>query len=104
MLLYYSYMKKGYVYILTNKYNNVFYVGVTSNIKRRIYEHRNHKLKGFTNKYDVIKVIYIEVFDKITDAITREKQIKGWSRQKKIDLIKTCNSSFDDLYNTIINS
>ena len=97
-------MKKGYVYILTNKYNSVLYIGVTSNIKRRLLEHREHKNKGFTNKYDVLKIVRIEIFNKITDAITREKELKGWTRDKKLSLIKEENPNFNDLYNDVMES
>ncbi len=97
-------MKKGYVYILTNQYNSVLYIGVTNNIKRRLLEHREHKNKGFTNKYDVLKVVRVEIFNKITDAITREKQLKGWTRDKKLALIKEENPNFNDLYNDVMES
>ena len=97
-------MKKGYVYILTNQYNSVLYIGVTNNIKRRLLEHREHKNKGFTNKYDVLKVVRVEIFNKITDAITREKQLKGWTRDRKLVLIKEENPNFNDLYNDVMES
>lgn len=97
-------MKKGYVYILTNQYNSVLYIGVTNNIKRRLLEHREHKNKGFTNKYDVLKVVRVEIFNKITDAITREKELKGWTRDKKLALIKEENPNFNDLYNDVMES
>ncbi len=97
-------MKKGYVYILTNQYNSVLYIGVTNNIKRRLLEHREHKNKGFTNKYDVLKVVRVEIFNKITDAITREKQLKGWTRDRKLALIKEENPNFNDLYNNVMES
>ena len=97
-------MKKGYVYILTNQYNSVLYIGVTNNIKRRLLEHREHKNKGFTNKYDVLKVVRVEIFNKITDAITREKELKGWTRDRKLALIKEENPNFNDLYNDVMES
>ena len=97
-------MKKGYVYILTNQYNSVLNIGVTNNIKRRLLEHREHKNKGFTNKYDVLKVVRVEIFNKITDAITREKQLKGWTRDRKLALIKEENPNFNDLYNDVMES
>ena len=97
-------MKKGYVYILTNQYNSVLYIGVTNNIKRRLLEHREHNNKGFTNKYDVLKVVRVEIFNKITDAITREKQLKGWTRDRKLALIKEENPNFNDLYNDVMES
>ena len=97
-------MKKGYVYILTNQYNSVLYIGVTNNIKRRLLEHREHKNKSFTNKYDVLKVVRVEIFNKITDAITREKELKGWTRDRKLALIKEENPNFNDLYNDVMES
>ena len=97
-------MKKGYVYILTNKSNNVLYVGVTSDIVRRIYEHKNHLVDGFTEKYNVTKLVYVETTELITDAIKREKQLKYWSRIKKENLIKSVNPNFDDIYESVIQS
>jgi len=91
-------IKCGYVYLLTNKTNTVVYIGVTSNLQKRLYEHKQDLVKGFTSKYNVHKLVYYEVFDSITDAIIREKQIKGGSRKKKIDLIKNLNPEFKDLY------
>lgn len=90
-------LKKGYVYILTNKVNTVFYTGVTSDLKRRIYQHKNKLVDGFTKRYNINKLVYFEIFDLITYAIEREKQIKGGSRRKKIDLIESANSEFRDL-------
>ncbi|MCL4428836.1 MAG: GIY-YIG nuclease family protein [Deltaproteobacteria bacterium] len=94
--------KNGYVYILTNKNNNVLYAGVTSNLAKRIYEHKNKIIKGFTSNYNLNKLVYYEVFEDIVDAINREKQIKAGSRKKKIELINTFNSDWNDLYNSII--
>ena len=76
-----------YVYILTNSSNNVLYVGVTNDLERRCYEHKQKLIKGFTQKYNVDKLVYFEVFDSIELAIFREKQIKGYSRSKKNVLI-----------------
>lgn len=90
-----------YVYLMTNFTNTVIYTGVTSDIIRRIYEHKNKTTKGFTNKYHVNKLVYYEIFNNINDAITREKQIKSGSRKKKIDLIIKENPGYDDLYNEI---
>ncbi len=87
-----------YVYIMTNKKNTVLYTGVTNNLRRRVYEHKEKLIKGFTKKYNITKLVYCEVFDRIGDAITREKQIKGGSRQKKIDLINSMNKDWRDLY------
>ena len=94
--------KHGYVYILTNIGNRVLYTGVTSDLVKRVYEHRNKFVEGFTKKYNVFKLIYFEVFEDIIEAITREKQIKGWKRDKKIKLIEKMNPQWEDLYKTII--
>jgi putative endonuclease len=84
--------KGGYIYILTNKNNTVLYVGVTSDLEKRIWQHRNGIFKNaFTAKYNVHKLVYFEEFDSIESAIAREKQIKSGSRQKKIDLINNEN-------------
>jgi putative endonuclease len=93
--------KSGYVYLLMNKTNSVIYTGVTSDLKKRIYEHREKLIDGFTKKYNVTKLVYYEVFDDITNAISREKQIKGGSRQKKLDLAISMNPSFNDLYDAL---
>ncbi|MDR0957496.1 MAG: GIY-YIG nuclease family protein [Candidatus Nomurabacteria bacterium] len=95
-------MRHGYVYILFNKQNGTLYVGVTSNLTKRVYEHKNHLVEGFTDKYNVDKLGYYEVFDDITSAIAREKQIKGGSRNKKLALIESINPNWHDLYNDII--
>jgi len=87
-----------YVYILTNKFNRVLYTGITNDIYRRVYEHKNKLIKGFSSKYNVTKLIYYEVFDNVESAIVREKQIKGGSRIKKIKLIEGINPNWDDLY------
>lgn len=94
--------KKGYVYILTNTNNTVLYTGVTSNLVKRVYEHKNKKVSGFTEKYNLHKLIYYEIFEYIVSAITREKQIKGWLRSKKISLIEKANPDWNDLYKSII--
>ena len=93
---------KSYVYILTNVTNRVIYVGVTSNLVKRIYEHKNHLLRGFSDKYNLNKLVYFEVFEDINEAIMREKQIKAGSREKKLQLIEKSNSLFDDLYKSIL--
>lgn len=93
--------KQSYVYILANKHNTVLYTGVTRDLKRRIYEHKQKFVKSFTSKYNVDKLVYYEVFDDIYNAITREKQIKAGSRQKKIELINSMNESWKDLYDEI---
>ncbi|MCM1338081.1 MAG: GIY-YIG nuclease family protein [Muribaculaceae bacterium] len=92
----------GYVYILFNKRNGTLYVGVTANLLKRIYQHKCKFVEGFTKKYNTDKLGYYEIFDSISDAIIREKQIKGGSRKDKIALIERMNSQWIDLYDTII--
>ena len=87
-----------YVYILTNANHKVIYTGVTNDLERRCFEHKQKKIKGFTQKYNVDKLIYFEIFDFIDLAIAREKQIKGYSRIKKIALIEQFNIGWNDLY------
>ena len=94
--------KKGYVYILFNKRNGTLYTGVTSNLVKRIYEHKNKFVKGFTEKYAVDKLGYFEIYEDIEQAIEREKQIKKWNRNWKIKLIEKENPNWEDLYNEII--
>ncbi len=86
-----------YVYILTNQYNTVLYTGVTNNLERRLYEHKNKLINGFTKKYNVDKLVYFEQTDNINSAIAREKQIKGWIRKKKDELIASINAEWKDL-------
>ncbi len=92
----------GFVYILFNKRNGTLYVGVTSNLVKRIYEHKNKLIEGFTKKYSVDKLGYYEVYDDIASAIIREKKLKGTSRKKKLDLIETINPNWQDLYEELI--
>ena len=87
-----------YVYIITNANHIVLYTGVTNNLERRCFEHKHKKVKGFTKKYNVNKLIYYEIFDFIDLAIAREKQIKGYSRSKKEAIIKKFNKEWRDLY------
>jgi len=84
---------------MSNKYDNVLYIGVTNDLKRRVYEHKNKLINGFTKKYNVTKLVYFEEFSEVEDAIDREKQLKGGSRQKKIELIESINNKWRDLYN-----
>ncbi|MDY0103922.1 MAG: GIY-YIG nuclease family protein [Lentimicrobium sp.] len=88
-----------HVYILSNKNNTVLYVGVTSDLVKRCHQHKKKLYKGFTQKYNVDKLVYYEVFDFIKVAISREKQIKGYSRKKKDLLIDTMNPARNELYN-----
>jgi putative endonuclease len=87
-----------YVYILTNQYNRVLYTGVTNDLARRCFEHQKKIHGGFTSKYNVGKLVCYEEFDLIISAIAREKQIKGYSRKKKIALIEKFNTEWKDLY------
>jgi len=91
----------GYIYFLMNKTNRVIYVGVTNDLKKRIYEHKQKLVDGFTKKYNVDRLVYYEIFDSIVDAISREKQIKAGSRKKKMDLITRANPAFKDLYDDL---
>lgn len=93
--------KQGYVYLLTSKDNTVIYTGVTSNLQKRIYEHKNGLVEGFTKRYNVHKLVYYEMLDRIEDAILREKQIKAGSRKKKVMLIYGMNPDFEDLYDSL---
>ncbi len=86
-----------YVYILTNQYNTVVYTGVTNNLERRLYEHRNHLVDGFTKRYNLNKLIYFETTSDVRSAIEREKQIKGWTRAKKNALIESVNPKWNDI-------
>jgi len=89
-------IKKFFVYIATNK-SNTLYTGVTNNLTRRIYEHRYKIIRGFTAKYNIDKLIYFQEFSTPEEAIAAEKRIKGWTRIKKIQLIKSLNPTFKDL-------
>ncbi|MEW6376996.1 MAG: GIY-YIG nuclease family protein [Thermodesulfobacteriota bacterium] len=87
-----------YVYIMTNKNNRVLYTGITNDLKRRVYEHKEKFVEGFTKKYNVSKLVYYEIFEDPENAILRGKKIKGGSRNKKIDLINGMNRGWNDLY------
>ncbi len=86
-----------YVYILTNSKHSVFYIGVTNDLERRMYEHKHGLITGFTKMYHLIYLVYFELFSHIKDAIAREKQLKNWHRNWKINLIKQANSLMKDL-------
>ena len=92
---------QSYIYILTNRDNKILYTGVTADIVKRVYEHKQKLVEGFSKRYNVTKLVYYEVFDSIENAISREKKIKGWIRQKKIDLVNTLNPDWKDLYGEI---
>lgn len=82
---------------MSNWNNKVLYTGVTNNLERRVYEHKNKLLKGFTAKYNINKLVYFDYTGDITSAISREKQIKGWGRQKKNELVESINPEWKDL-------
>ncbi|MBR5253223.1 MAG: GIY-YIG nuclease family protein [Clostridia bacterium] len=86
-----------YIYMLTNHNNKVMYIGVTNNLKRRLFEHQTGLVEGFTKKYHVHKLVYYETFSNINNAIKREKQLKGWTRAKKNALVETINPEWNDL-------
>jgi putative endonuclease len=93
--------KQYYVYILTNKSHSVLYTGVTSDLKKRVYQHKEKLADGFTKKYNVSKLVYYQIAQNAFAAISREKQIKGGSRANKIELINSMNPEWDDLSNTL---
>ena len=90
-------MKTFYVYMMTNKSRVVLYTGVTNSLEVRTWQHRQHAIDGFTKKYHVDRLVYYESFDDPRDAISREKEIKGWRRSKKNALVETLNPKWDDL-------
>jgi putative endonuclease len=89
-------MKQYYVYILSS-YTRTLYIGVSNNIKRRVVEHKEKLIEGFTKKYDVNRLVHFETFREVNDALAREKQLKKWSRKKKIELIERDNPEWNDL-------
>ena len=94
--------KQSYVYIITNKINTVLYIGVTSNLTKRIYEHRNKLVDGFSKRYNLYKLVYYEISTSMYSAIEREKYLKGKSRRFKESLINTSNPNWKDLYDDIL--
>lgn len=95
-------MKGGWVYIVTNKPRGTLYIGVTSDIARRAWEHREGIVDGFTKRYGLKQLVYVERHDSIEDAIQRETRLKHWPRVWKIDLIRSTNPEWDDLYETVM--
>ena len=89
-------VRNYYVYIVASR-SLVLYIGVTNDLRRRIYEHKNKLFPGFTDRYDVNRLLYFELFDDINQAIQREKQLKGWSRVKKLNLIRTMNPELKEI-------
>jgi len=93
---------QSYIYIMTNKKYGTLYIGVTSNLIKRVYEHKNSFVNGFTAKYNLKKLVYYEIFEDITEAIKREKQLKKYKRAWKIELIEKINPTWKDLYYDLI--
>ncbi|PIQ11363.1 MAG: hypothetical protein COW71_00915 [Ignavibacteriales bacterium CG18_big_fil_WC_8_21_14_2_50_31_20] len=91
-------MKNYYVYILASKKDGVIYIGVTNDLIRRVYEHKNKLIDGFTKKYNVNKLVYYEICRNVNEAIKREKQMKKWLREWKTNLIEENNTLWNDLY------
>ena len=90
------------IYIMSNIYNTTLYVGITNNLVRRVYEHKNKLVEGFTSRYNLNKLVYFETTENVESAIIREKQIKNYSRAKKENLIDTMNPTRIDLYDSIL--
>jgi putative endonuclease len=95
-------IKGGYVYILASKHNGTLYIGMTSNLPRRMEQHRTHAADGFTNKYDVATLVWCESHDDIESAILREKQLKRWNRAWKLELIEKDNPEWRDLAEEVL--
>jgi len=95
-------MKSGYVYILSSKRNGALYIGVTSNLVQRIWQHKNHSVEGFTATHEVTQLVYFEQYEDINNALAREKQLKNWTRKWKQDLIEKENPYWRDLYESIL--
>ena len=95
-------MKPYYVYILASKKNGTLYLGVTNDLVRRVYEHKNNLVEGFSKKYEIHHLVYFEVCEDVRTAIQREKNIKKWRRQWKIELIEKSNPDWNDLYFEIV--
>ena len=94
--------KRFFVYIMTNKKYGTLYIGVSSNLVKRVWEHKNHVVKSFTDKYNLDKLVYYEIHENAESAIRREKRLKEWQRQWKIEMIDAFNHEWKDLYETIV--
>jgi putative endonuclease len=94
--------KQPAVYILASKRNGTLYIGVTSNLAKRIWEHKNNMVEGFSRRYNVHRLVWYELHDSMESAIIREKRMKNWKRKWKLELIESRNPNWQDLYNTII--
>ena len=95
-------MRKYFIYIMASQRNGTLYIGVTNDIVRRVYEHKNGLIKGFTKEYKVHQLVYVEETDDVSAALTREKQLKKWKRSWKLRLIETINPEWKDLYESCI--
>ena len=95
-------LKQPAVYIVTSKRNGTLYIGVTSDLVKRIWEHKNNMVEGFTKRYDVHRLVWYELHATMESAIKREKQLKNWKRKWKLELIESINPDWKDLYNTIV--
>ena len=95
-------MKQSYIYIITNKKYGTLYTGVTSDLTKRIYEHKHKITQGFSSKYNLTKLVYYEIYENIESAITREKQLKAGNRKKKLELINNFNPNWEDLYDSLL--
>lgn len=95
-------VKRFYVYILTNQFNKVLYIGVTSNLPQRVYQHRNKLIEGFTSRYNLTKLVYYEQIEEAMTAFEREKSLKNLVRRKKVQLINEFNFEWRDLYEAIL--
>jgi len=95
-------MKQPAVYIVTNRPKGTLYIGVTSDLIKRIYQHKSHEIEGFSRKYGTDKLVYYELFDDTEIAIKREKQLKNWQRAWKMELIEKANPEWSDLYETLL--
>lgn len=95
-------VRQYYVYMLASRKNGTLYIGVTNDLLKRVYEHKNNLIEGFTNKYSVHNLVYYEQHNDIGKAITREKQIKKWKRQWKIELLELDNPEWKDLYTELM--
>ena len=93
--------KEPAVYLLTNKPNGTLYIGVTSDLPKRIWEHRNKAIRGFSEKYNLTRLVYFELYRDMREAISREKQLKAGSRRSKVELIESSNPDWKDLYRDI---
>ena len=92
----------SYIYIMSNKSNTTIYIGVTSDLIKRVYEHKNKLIDGFTKKYNIDKLVYYEIYDDINEAIKREKQLKTFKREWKNELVEKDNKNWADLYDKIL--